>query len=147
MDVNCFVEAVTREVMKKIRSLYSLEQIDEKKYLLECEKEQDKSIKEKNIVLEEINNKKIEGMPLEEPAYETKNECDEEVIDFTHKRLISEMDLRKIYKNGKRGIQVGKKTIISPLAKDFIRIHKIEVVVIPSPHEEIINKGGLKNGH
>lgn len=48
-------------------------------------------------------------------------------IDLTHKKLISESDLRKPMINGTKNIIVSSKSIITPLAMDFIRIHNITV--------------------
>lgn len=48
-------------------------------------------------------------------------------IDLTHKRLISESDLRKPMINGTKDIIVSQNSIITPLAMDFIRIHNITV--------------------
>nr|WP_317330973.1 TIGR02536 family ethanolamine utilization protein [uncultured Romboutsia sp.] len=48
-------------------------------------------------------------------------------IDLTHKKLVSESDLRKPMINGTKNIIVSPKSIITPLAMDFIRIHNITV--------------------
>lgn len=50
-----------------------------------------------------------------------------QVLDLGHKKLISESDLRKPQMNGVNKILVGKKSIITPLANDFIRIHHLKI--------------------
>lgn len=54
-------------------------------------------------------------------------EANDEVLDLRNKKLISESDLRKPQMNGVNKILVGKKSIITPLANDFIRIHHLKV--------------------
>jgi len=49
-------------------------------------------------------------------------------IDFRNKRLISEIDLRNVYKNGIKILEISKKTVITPLAQDFIRVNHMSVV-------------------
>ncbi|MEG0641456.1 MAG: ethanolamine utilization protein [Clostridium sp.] len=55
------------------------------------------------------------------------NNTDEKVIEFRNKRLISEGDLKKPHINGVKKIIVDKKTKITPLAADYIRIHHLKV--------------------
>lgn len=43
------------------------------------------------------------------------------------KKLISEMDVRDLFREGVREILVSKKTLITPLAKDFARINHMEI--------------------
>jgi len=43
------------------------------------------------------------------------------------KKLISEMDVRELFREGIREIFVSKKTLITPLAKDFARINHMEI--------------------
>lgn len=64
-------------------------------------------VKEENHIVEEVSNK-------------------ENTITLT-KKLISESDLRKPHINGVKEIIVGKKSIITPLAKDYIRINNINI--------------------
>ena len=49
------------------------------------------------------------------------------VFDFTDKKLISEADLKKIFKSGIKSIKIRKRTVLTPLAKDFIRTKHINV--------------------
>lgn len=48
-------------------------------------------------------------------------------LDLRNKKLISESDLRKPTINGVKNILVNKKSIITPLAIDFMRIHHLEL--------------------
>jgi len=41
------------------------------------------------------------------------------------KKLISETDLRNLYKDGVKEVVIPKKSIVTPLAKDFARINKL----------------------
>ncbi|WBW94913.1 hypothetical protein [Oceanirhabdus sp. W0125-5] len=50
-----------------------------------------------------------------------------DVVDFTNKKLISEADLKKMFRNGIKSIKIHKRTVLTPLAKDFIRINHINV--------------------
>ncbi|WGX77131.1 TIGR02536 family ethanolamine utilization protein [Paraclostridium bifermentans] len=51
----------------------------------------------------------------------------ENTLDLRSKKLISESDLRKPQINGIDKILLGKKSIVTPLANDFIRIHNLKV--------------------
>lgn len=51
----------------------------------------------------------------------------ENTLDLRSKKLISESDLRKPQINGIDRILLGKKSIITPLANDFIRIHNLKL--------------------
>ncbi|MDU7964099.1 MAG: ethanolamine utilization protein, partial [Clostridium perfringens] len=50
-------------------------------------------------------------------------------INLSNKKLVSESDLRKPHINGVRTLIVDKKAIITPLAKDYIRINNLNVVL------------------
>ncbi|HCO74874.1 MAG TPA: hypothetical protein DIT16_08485 [Clostridium sp.] len=59
---------------------------------------------------------------------ETSNFISEEMsFEIRNKKLISEMDLRKPFMNGMKSVVIDKKSIITPLANDFIRIHNLKV--------------------
>lgn len=51
----------------------------------------------------------------------------ENTLDLRSKKLISESDLRKPQINGIDKILLGKRSIVTPLANDFIRIHNLKV--------------------
>lgn len=51
----------------------------------------------------------------------------ENTLDLRSKKLISESDLRKPQINGIDKILLGKRSIITPLANDFIRIHNLKL--------------------
>lgn len=51
----------------------------------------------------------------------------ENILDLRSKKLISESDLRKPQINGIDKILLGKRSIITPLANDFIRIHNLKL--------------------
>ena len=48
--------------------------------------------------------------------------------EIMNKKLISESDVRKHYINGSKVIVIDNKSIITPLARDFIRINHIEIM-------------------
>lgn len=59
--------------------------------------------------------------------------CDEfdkvkRYVDLCEKKLISEVDLRRVMVNGNRDVIVSVKAIVTPLAKDFIRMNKLNVI-------------------
>ncbi len=51
-----------------------------------------------------------------------------EVLDMTSSKLIQEKELKRLYKNGIKAVKTGPKTVITPLAADFMRAHHIEVI-------------------
>lgn len=63
--------------------------------------------------------KEVQEMAVEEQI--------EKAYDIKHKKLISEADLRKIKYSGVTTIIVDQKSIITPLANDFIRTNHLEV--------------------
>lgn len=50
-----------------------------------------------------------------------------QVIEINNKRLITESDLRKLYMNGIKEVNLIKKAILTPLAQDFIRIKRLKI--------------------
>lgn len=55
-------------------------------------------------------------------------ECQlENCVDFTNKRLVSEVDLKNISKKGITKISVSKNTIVTPLALDYARINRLQI--------------------
>lgn len=48
-------------------------------------------------------------------------------IDLTNKKLVSEVELRNIFKSGIKEVLVSKKSIITPLAMDFARVSKLKI--------------------
>ncbi|MCM1991239.1 hypothetical protein [Oceanirhabdus seepicola] len=49
------------------------------------------------------------------------------IFDFTDKKLVSEADLKKMFKSGIESIKIRKRTVVTPLAKDFIRTNHMNV--------------------
>lgn len=49
-------------------------------------------------------------------------------VDLTNKKLISEVELRNIYKNGIKKVLVSKKSIVTPLAMDYARVSKVQII-------------------
>ncbi|MBO3443115.1 TIGR02536 family ethanolamine utilization protein [Clostridium sp. CCUG 7971] len=74
----------------------------------------------KSTSKEEINNSN-------ETIIDKAIEVTDEVLDLRNKKLISESDLRKPQMNGVSKILIGKKSIVTPLANDFIRIHHLKL--------------------
>ncbi|MGV8980108.1 hypothetical protein [Clostridium sp.] len=50
-----------------------------------------------------------------------------QVVEINNKRLITESDLRKLYMNGIKEVNLIKKAILTPLAQDFIRIKQLRI--------------------
>lgn len=47
--------------------------------------------------------------------------------DLSHKKLVSEVELRNISKRGIKEVLVSKGTIVTPLAMDFARVNKLKI--------------------
>lgn len=112
--------------------LYSLYQDYERKlvsYGMEIVSEKDfmkvlRSKKQEGCVSVQENVIKVE------PAISVQNTKEEEIYDFSKKRVLSEADLKRVYRQGIKGIKISKKTVLTPLVKDFIRNNKITVATI-----------------
>ncbi len=52
---------------------------------------------------------------------------EENSFEIRNKKLISEADLKKPFMNGMKSVVIDKKSIITPLANDFIRLHHLKV--------------------
>lgn len=48
-------------------------------------------------------------------------------IDLTNKKLVSEVELRNIFKQGIKEVLVSKKSIVTPLAWDFARVNRVKI--------------------
>ena len=57
----------------------------------------------------------------------TEKDNTDSFVDFTDKRLICETDLKNTSKYGIAKIFVSKKTIVTPLAMDFMRANKLQL--------------------
>jgi ethanolamine utilization protein len=96
--------------------------IGKKQYALCCDSE----VCENHIVNEvEDGNPCCENDDTENEA--VKNSRVLEIYDFTEKRLIAEADLKRVYRQGIREIKISKRTVLTPLVKDFIRTNNIKV--------------------
>lgn len=78
-----------------------------------------------------INTNKVENLSLnilDKKTLREKEIIDDEIsLDLRTKKLISESDLRKPMVNGIKNVVVSKKSIITPLATDFMRIHHLKL--------------------
>lgn len=70
-----------------------------------------------------------EALPYEE--HEIKEEHtrlkSELTVDLTHKKLLLETDLKQMHIEALTTVEVTKKCIITPLAEDFVRSHKLKI--------------------
>lgn len=85
-----------------------------------------------NGIKEEINKNLClfsESKIKEEKDLESAIIVDELTINLSNKKLVSESDLRKPHINGVKTLILDKKAIITPLAKDYIRINNLNVVL------------------
>ncbi|GAA0179863.1 hypothetical protein SH2C18_26640 [Clostridium sediminicola] len=111
------------------KALYSLYQNYENKlvsYGMEIVSKNDfmkvlKSNKQKNCDSVQDNVIKVE------PVISAQSVKEVESYDFSEKRVLSEADLKRVYRNGIRKIKISNKTLLTPLVKDFIRNNKITV--------------------
>lgn len=77
---------------------------------------------EKAVVIE---NKSVkEEIALDEVIL---GDTEEGILHIRNKKLITESDLRKPFMNGMKTVIVDKKSLITPLATDFIRIHHLKL--------------------
>ncbi|KAJ52580.1 ethanolamine utilization protein [Clostridium tetanomorphum] len=78
---------------------------------------------------EEEENKEVKKEENENTDIKTNdiNTCNQQCILEGDKKLLTETDIDKLYKSGIREIIIKNKTVITPLAKDYIRIKKIIV--------------------
>ena len=51
-----------------------------------------------------------------------------ELGNLVHKKAVTEIDIRRNVEKESNSIQIGKNTIITPLADDFIRAHHLKVI-------------------
>lgn len=65
----------------------------------------------------------------EEKDLEPSITADELTINLSNKKLVSESDLRKPHINGVKTLIIDKKAMLTPLAKDYIRINNLNVVL------------------
>lgn len=75
------------------------------------------SIKKENIKVLKMDEKNSSNIEID----------DEFSLDLRNKKLISEADLRKPTINGVKNVLINKKSIITPLATDFMRIHHLKL--------------------
>lgn len=96
------------EFEKELR-LYGINFID---YIGSC---MDNAIKQEESFVETSEKETL--IPLE----------DEYNLEIRNKKLISEADIRKPFKSGMKFLIIDKKSILTPLASDFIRIHNLKI--------------------
>lgn len=97
------------EIVEDIRNITLNSKQDSKRLNL---KDKDLEKEQEIVNLQEINSQLI---------------IDEQSLDLRNKKLISESDLRKPAINGAKNVLVNKKSIVTPLAMDFMRIHRINL--------------------
>lgn len=97
------------EIVKDIRNITLNSKQDSKRLNL---KDKDLEKEQEIVNLQEINSQLM---------------IDEQSLDLRNKKLISESDLRKPAINGAKNVLVNKKSIVTPLAMDFMRIHRINL--------------------
>ena len=56
------------------------------------------------------------------------NQPESGLVDFTHKRVVTELAVRKGRNAGHTGLKLGKATIVTPLAMDYISSNSMTVV-------------------
>ncbi|CAM2750279.1 hypothetical protein HAHI6034_08265 [Hathewaya histolytica] len=66
---------------------------------------------------------------IEKPVEEKNtNEQKKNAYEISNKTLVSEKEIRSLYREGIRTIIIPKKVLITPLAKDFARINHVEII-------------------
>ncbi|MBW9145290.1 hypothetical protein K2F40_07965 [Clostridium sp. CM028] len=79
---------------------------------------------ESNIVIDDMHNK-TESQAKKAVSEDTVQS--HQIVEINNKRLITESDLRKLYMNGIKEVNLIKKAILTPLAQDFIRIKRLKI--------------------
>ena len=72
-----------------------------------------------------LDARNVETTIVEGSSYNV--ETKEDVVELRNKKLISESDLRRPQIRGAKTIIIDKKTMITPLASDYIRINNLKV--------------------
>lgn len=85
------------------------------------------SVKKESINNLELRKENIKALNTDEKKSSSIEIDDEFSLDLRNKKLISEADLRKPTINGVKNVLVNKKSIITPLATDFLRIHHLKL--------------------
>lgn len=102
---NKYIEFEKELIKHGMDIIESISSIEHRKSIIE--------VKEKKV---EAVVSTIENSMMEENSFEIRN-----------KKLISEADLKKPFMNGMKSVVIDKKSIITPLANDFIRLHHLKV--------------------
>lgn len=140
MDKNQLIELVTREVMKRIMELEDQKQ---KETLLIVSSNQAQIDKLKAKLGDDYQIKVSSSLPECAAGYDhmvigqtpekelicTKEENKPKQVKSLKidDRLITESKLRKFQINGVKEIIIGRKCILTPLAKDFVREQRIKI--------------------
>lgn len=79
----------------------------------------------------ENNNVEILEKPLVKESYKIEKSDDNQYLsEVLNKRLISEVDIRNLKKEGLKEILISKRSIVTPLAKDFARVNNINIKIV-----------------
>ncbi|MGL4730287.1 MAG: TIGR02536 family ethanolamine utilization protein [Clostridium sp.] len=78
-------------------------------------------------VINEVKDKKEDNKVAASKKKETKTTCCDADREVLVKKLISEIDIKNLHKDGAKEIIVSKKSIITPLAKDYARINNLVI--------------------
>lgn len=135
-------EKVAIEAALKGLNLYAMEKgVEYKKYattanrvLFNTFKDHEEKLKSYGVnfvglkgLLSTLKNENVNVSPKSErnDKSEVSVQIKDEANKSIKKKLISETDLRNLYKDGVREVVIPKKSIVTPLAKDFARINKL----------------------
>ncbi|WP_432408078.1 hypothetical protein [Wukongibacter sp. M2B1] len=73
---------------------------------------------------------KLQDRSCEETKRSSKKEKEETIVEPSiNKKVVSESDIEKLWIQGYSTIKIDKKSIITPLAKDFIRTNEIDITL------------------
>lgn len=87
-------------------------------------------INEESKVKDTFNKTTLTEISDEESEKEDKAFCCNKVLEKTElltKKLVTEVDLRNLLKDGVKNIAISKKSIVTPLARDFARVSKMKI--------------------
>lgn len=134
-------ETVTMALLQGKRVLLLEEGIEYRKYIKTCSKAfyARLSSHEKNLTsygIEILNEDKLLNTIGEEASFEMKPQPQNLTEDKTplenfsavDKKILTEMDMQRLFREGKTRISIKRKSIITPLAMDYIKTNNIEII-------------------
>ncbi len=106
-----------------LKSMQTSANCHEKSVVKSCQAESSNVINEVIKSISDANNEIQEQAKTKISDFVHANQ----IVEISNKRLITESDLKKLYMNGIKEVNVIKKAILTPLAQDFVRIKQLKI--------------------